>query len=887
MMMTPQRNVNRIAPRTVTPSNALTASSWEDFDQGVFGTPHRMQLQNKHNPSFSSHVVAEEDEEMPMDERMDTRSRTNTSTVTVSSNKSTASAGSVSDDGLPPEHASTGLNRIIATLKQPSSTNRPSNLTPEERVLWDAIQNAMQGAIQSKQNILERQLSTRYAARETDLEFQVSELKTKVAEQTHTFDDRGSGVAKFRERVQELEQQLRKTKAALKKNHQEHESEVLAIQRVLADVTTQSEQETQVLEKKVSELTKKVKALEGQQKGGTGGPQLLKARALPKTEGEPVSDDVSELTKALEEAQNEAAAAKRETDTKTRRLIVFERDHKVAKAQLHKAEDERKRLKSEVEPLRKQVENLNKEISDLKMRLFKLDEEADRKENQIQNLKRNTSLSSIGSSTPPRHDTTDNESVASSVEVENLQSSLENAKKIIASLENANGSLALDLRGKLKAKEEELQAVEKESAERKRRLDSLATELRDLQRKQGDAERAEASTKAQVVRQKALMIQLDKGLSGLQSASVVHEVTTATGQPDPANVDQISEILTHALLALRSTVEMTENYVDEFDDQSIALTDVDCPSEVGRHIDSLIRHDREAAAKDLRHELDQKKNAVRRLEDALKKQNEEMKRLRSELGERKKGDDESNENLRAEIQSLREQCSTNMEVLAKKERELSVLRSSLKVDENDAGYISDDASDADDDDDETDTVMSPAQLNGYGPAETEALATILAHSGTRGVDLTGRSQEVESLRIELMKALGEKEKAAKDIQTERESLANAKMIISSLEKANKSMMEDLRSRLHDSNTAIASLLDKSMDHEKTSNTLKEEVEKLKLEKEELEKKHQADVKKLKDDTKVHSLLIAAKDRELSNLRKGTSQAEEKKEDEGESIEVTN
>ena len=54
-----------------------------------------------------------------------------------------------------------------------------------------------------------------------------------------------------------------------------------------------------------------------------------------------------------------------------------------------------------------------------------------------------------------------------SEEVESLQrnlaetaTSLENAKKIIASLENANGSLAVDLRAKLKAKEQELFGIE-------------------------------------------------------------------------------------------------------------------------------------------------------------------------------------------------------------------------------------------------------------------------------------------------------------------------------------------------------------------------------------------------------------------------------------------
>jgi hypothetical protein len=70
--------------------------------------------------------------------------------------------------------------------------------------------------------------------------------------------------------------------------------------------------------------------------------------------------------------------------------------------------------------------------------------------------------------------------------------------------------------------------------------------------------------------------------------------------------------------------------------------------------------------------------------------------------------------------------------------------------------------------------------------------------------------------------------------------------------------------------------------------MREEVEKFKKEKEELEDKHQSHVKKLKDEAKVYSLRIAAKDRELNDLWKGTdakAASEEKKEDTEEETEV--
>jgi hypothetical protein len=89
---------------------------------------------------------------------------------------------------------------------------------------------------------------------------------------------------------------------------------------------------------------------------------------------------------------------------------------------------------------------------------------------------------------------------------------------------------------------------------------------------------------------------------------------------------------------------------------------------------------------------------------------------------------------------------------------------------------------------------SPARLNGYGWLQSEALATFLLHKGM-DIDVPSRAQELDIMKPELSKKRAELEQSAKDLQEEHKSLANAKMIISSLEKANKSMMEDIRSCL--------------------------------------------------------------------------------------------
>ena len=65
------------------------------------------------------------------------------------------------------------------------------------------------------------------------------------------------------------------------------------------------------------------------------------------------------------------------------------------------------------------------------------------------------------------------------------------------------------------------------------------------------------------------------------------------------------------------------------------------------------------------------------------------------------------------------------------------------------------------------------------------------------------------------------------------------MIISSLEQSNKSMLEDLRNRLHDSNTAIVSLLSKNQGYE-------QEVKELRTSKEEEAKRAKDSADQLTD-----------------------------------------
>lgn len=401
---------------------------------------------------------------------------------------------------------------------------------------------------------------------------------------------------------------------------------------------------------------------------------------------------------------------------------------------------------------------------------------------------------------------------------------LESAKMIIASLENASGSLAADMRAKLKVKEDEVNLLKAEAADRQKTLDSLATQLRDLQRVETKTPRRSRGNESDQSRRFGLSSRLEKNMADLRAASVVLESTH-----DPTTVDKVSDLLGDCIQALKDGIDAIE---DAEDSESIASGNDSVSVSSNR---SQIPLD----SRRLRKEVEEKTRALHRAEEDLRQERERIAYVN-----RKR--DEEVDSLRQEVQSLREQYQTNMEVLMRKERELAVLRDSLKVDDGEVGYISDDATEATETEAEDTAMSAVSHLGVYGPSQAEALATLLAH-GNRKTDAQNdklSSDELQVLKSELLQSRAENERARKQLKTEKESLANAKMIISSLEKANKSMMEDLRSRLQDSNTAIASLLEKSMESEKATSNLRSEIEALRREREEERERHEAELKEL-------------------------------------------
>jgi len=629
------------------------------------------------------------------------------------------------------EDQNSSLQRITAAVK--SRSTRPSGLSIEEKTLWDAVQIAVKQA--RVESYTGQQLTTTSggdggSTRSTDAKAYLQHSSSEQA---------------WKETCQELQEQA-------KIQQKEHDRSMRAIQRVLADVTSQRDEAFEQLD------------------------------AAPK--GAMVS---------------ETASFERELQAKISRIVSLERELKVNKTMQRGGADVRQQ-ELDLEMARQKLDQMERQEQAVAA-------EMEAKNKLISKLKRHVH---------GQNPNGDNDSGGSDMddvsfrdwsivrdELEEKKCALENAKMIITSLENASGSLASDMRSKLRTKEDEVAVLKLDLADRKKNMDTLATELRDLQRDQGDREHNESHSRAEEeAKTLQLMSKLESNLSELRSASVIMEATN-----DASAVAACSKVLSDTIAALKASIDTTEVSASSRDKQY------------------------EAGGSDLRRELREKKHALKRLEGNFRRLKDEAVKFQVENSRLQAQRDTEVGHLQNEIGRLREQCNMNMDVLTKKERELGVLRDSLKV-EDDVGYISDDGSDGSDTDPTAASLPSQFLSDTYDPYQMEALATLRAQGRSGSFDLCnayGSPTTVDALKKDLAEAKVVRERAVKELKSEKESLAKAKMIISALEKSNKSMMEDLRMRLQDSNTAITSLLAKSMDSEKSTSTLRSQLKLLKEE----------------------------------------------------------
>lgn len=464
-------------------------------------------------------------------------------------------------------------------------------------------------------------------------------------------------------------------------------------------------------------------------------------------------------------------------------------------------EDENAALKHELETKQIRICSLERQVkgtpvgSDSKV-IQELREEIKMKNKEIEVLKQS-----------------DNKTITENVDVlkkelHNKTSALENAKMIIASLESASGSLAVDFRSKLKAKEEDLVNIKAELAHTQKRLDTLAKELRESQRSQANKEEKLQRDRRRRIK---LASSLERHMASLRAYAVVLESTN-----DTTTSEKVTNTLSEAILAIKGSIDEV---------------DAEC-------MDSSMDFHSFAQVKALYQEIEQKSNAMKSLEEEVRKQKADMLKIYDERDAERSHHDNELQALQSEIQILREQHMANLEIMTRRERELVVLRDSLKVDDDDVGYISDDATDTDDDHAfaPSSHTLDTSIYNSYcyGRTQAEALTALLAHSSSPNDFSPSRLRaDDDAPQHEIMKMKSDLERLSKELKAEKENLVNAKMIISSLENANRTKTDDLRSQLQECHAAIASLLEKSMESETSNAELRSELEKLKREKHEL------------------------------------------------------
>jgi len=204
------------------------------------------------------------------------------------------------------------------------------------------------------------------------------------------------------------------------------------------------------------------------------------------------------------------------------------------------------------------------------------------------------------------------------------------------------------------------------------------------------------------------------------------------------------------------------------------------------------------------------------LERSLKIQRVENDRIRKNIAEIKSAKDEESNAFETELQSLKAQFKMQIAMAGRKDEEIKTLRAGLK--DSQCGYISDDDSDSE-----------------AGGDVGVASASLAIHVSKKSAD--------EGIASMCSKLQEEKEKAEQNAKENAESLANAKLIISSIETSNKTMVSDLKLRLNESNAVIVSLLDQNKKYEQSSKQVQNELEQLRTVKKQIESELQSLPKK--------------------------------------------
>mmetsp|Transcript_18335 Transcript_18335/g.22750 ORF Transcript_18335/g.22750 Transcript_18335/m.22750 type:complete len:816 (+) Transcript_18335:647-3094(+) len=431
--------------------------------------------------------------------------------------------------------------------------------------------------------------------------------------------------------------------------------------------------------------------------------------------------------------------------------------------------------------------------------------------------------------------------------------SLDSAKKIIASLEVANREFVATTKSNLKAKDTEIWSLKIASAVNTKTTDTLKSELETL-KKEKDVKNGPTLKRSSSHGKFG-----DHRSESQPSCNPMNHTINGNGNSNAmcgamnnnnamsTIVKQVSDKVHYSFLQFCET--------DSCENQPMLCMNNEV-ADLKKRMQEQQEQDSQLI-QDLKTQLEQKISTVTVLEDALQTQQMELDELKVELELLQKNKDTELIKYQCEVEALQKRCSNQLEQLADKDRDINKLKSklqTLKENSQPTQHDSDPVQNAqkqNTDNDNNDT----SSISSTGTKDNDLLET-LEESVKQNI----------SLNAELAVVMAEKEKIQEELRQNAQNLANAKMIISSLEKANNDKVEDLKAKITESGAVINDLVHKSATQEEITDKLRTELEAAKKTLKKAEKGHETKLKKMREDAIAGACKLAAQEREIHSLR---------------------
>lgn len=547
------------------------------------------------------------------------------------------------------------------------------------------------------------------------------------------------------------------------KVQKENEETVLALRKVIDDMTKEKEEVVNELMTRLQhseqecDAQKKVSGIDNDLKVGDDNAVLIdinELNALKRQSESSSSDkDITTLTEELKEARCLISKLEKEKSLGPDEMLDLQlQEFRETNADLQsKLFEQEKAFGQEKKKLELSISNLDQDLATLR----------GKNENDSRQLASAKNLSSA----------LEKENEQLQEKLDTLTIELENAQKFLEATKQSHSreqSLENDL-------EKSLKAIETLREETESEKQVLIDQCEELQLEIIEMKEEKLSLKIRVREAETAFERCNRIMTMLQETNI-SQGTSSQALADLK--DQLHEIHDNLSKLRNSCDEDCHEIIDVVDRKVHMILCLLETNVIGIHGSSAI------VPFDFSNGVSPKEEL---LERSLRMMRSETDRIKKNIEELKTEKDQETAILGIELASLQGKYEAKCELLELKEEELKNFKSSFT--EQSMEYISDD--DSDGDIDENSSLFLPSSC---------------LHPHTEK-ELSDLCKQLQS----------ERDEAQKNSKKKADDLAEAKMIISSLEQSNKAITDNLRSRLHDSNAALVSLLEQSK-HKESENT---------------------------------------------------------------------